>query len=107
MDPAERRLEALAHFDVEYFLVVGDDPGDRAALTARIGELICKSTQVRANVESLNMETGTYRVVLHGFLENHRPIREQDQRTRDREPSGDSNVVEGGSSSGGGFRKGS
>jgi hypothetical protein len=37
-------------------------------LRTKVGEMLTLSTQVRAKVESLNTETGEYRIVLQGTL---------------------------------------
>ena len=63
----------MGRFSFEDILVIGEAAGDRTALYARLGEMLESSTDIRADVESLSMETGEYRVVLRGTLVN-RPL---------------------------------
>lgn len=44
-------------------------PSSPGALRARVGEIIIDSTTCRAKVESVNPETGEYRVILQGTLD--------------------------------------
>jgi hypothetical protein len=46
-----------------------DTPSSPGSLRARVGEIIIDSTTCRAKVESVNPETGEYRVVLQGTLD--------------------------------------
>ncbi len=39
-------------------------------LRSKIGEMVANSTTVRAKVELMNNETGEYRIVLQGTLDN-------------------------------------
>ncbi len=39
-------------------------------LRTKIGDLVSSSTTVRAKIEALNNETGEYRIVLQGTLDN-------------------------------------
>jgi len=44
-------------------------PSSPGGIRSKIGEMIVNSTLCRAKVESLNPETGEYRVVLQGTLD--------------------------------------
>src|SRR5262245_48818059 len=60
---------AMTRFTFEDLLEIGDVPGSPASLHAKIGGMIYSSTAVRAELESLSAETGEYRVVLLGTLD--------------------------------------
>jgi hypothetical protein len=63
----------MNRFAIEDILVIGEAAGDHTALYARLGEMLGNSTDIRADVQSLNMETGAYRIVLRGTLVNRPP----------------------------------
>jgi len=44
-------------------------PTSAGSLRSKLGEMIINSTTVRARVETVNPETGEYRVVLQGTLD--------------------------------------
>lgn len=60
----------MSRFSFEDILVIGEAAGDHTALYTRLGAMLANSTDIRADVESLSMETGEYRVVLRGTLVN-------------------------------------
>ncbi|HZL84449.1 MAG TPA: hypothetical protein VFD07_03630 [Candidatus Krumholzibacteria bacterium] len=45
-----------------------DSPKSPAQLSTKVGEMILSSQNVNAKVESVNPETGEYRLVLQGTL---------------------------------------
>jgi hypothetical protein len=51
------------------FRSIENTPTSPATLRSKISEVILSSTHARARVESLNPETGEYRVVLQGTLD--------------------------------------
>ena len=63
----------MNRFSFEDILVIGEAAGDHTALYARLGAMLANSTDIRADVESMSMETGEYRVVLRGTLVNRPP----------------------------------
>ncbi len=44
-------------------------PSSPGAMRAKLNEMIVNSTVCRAKIESLNQETGEYRIVLQGSLD--------------------------------------
>ena len=44
-------------------------PTSPGAMRTKVGEMIVNSTLCRAKVESINLETGEYRIVLQGSLD--------------------------------------
>jgi hypothetical protein len=66
-----------ARFHVEDILDIEDFPDDHASLTARLGEIIYNSTNIRAEVEELSAETGEFRVAILGTLDGPPPAMEQ------------------------------
>ncbi len=44
-------------------------PTSPGAMKSKVGEMIVNSTVCRAKVESINPETGEYRIVLQGSLD--------------------------------------
>ena len=44
-------------------------PSSPGAMKSKVGEMIVNSTVCRAKVESINPETGEYRIVLQGSLD--------------------------------------
>jgi hypothetical protein len=64
----------MARFHVHDVRSIESTPATPASLRSKIGEMILNSSNPRARVESLNAETGEYRVVLQGTL-----VREEDR----------------------------
>ena len=58
----------MARFHVHDVRSLENAPASPASLRSKIGEMILNSANPRARVESLNTETGEYRVVLQGTL---------------------------------------
>jgi hypothetical protein len=58
----------MARFKIQDLRAVETAPGSPTDLSAKLGEMIQSSTNVRAKVESADAETGQYRVVLQGTL---------------------------------------
>ena len=52
--------------DLKSLEVAPTSPG---AMKSKVGEMIVNSTVCRAKVESINPETGEYRIVLQGSLD--------------------------------------
>ena len=62
----------MARFRVQEVQSLVHDPGSPAKIQSTIGEMILSSTVCRAKVETLNAETGEYRVVLQGTLDREK-----------------------------------
>lgn len=59
----------MPRFNIQDFRSIESVPTSPAMLRAKIGEMILHSSVSRAKVETLNPETGEYRVVLQGTLD--------------------------------------
>ncbi len=59
----------MARFRMEDFRSLEQTPTSPATLRRKLAEVIFSSTHARAKVESVNPETGEYRVVLQGTLD--------------------------------------
>ena len=59
----------MARFRMDDLKSIEHTPTSPAALRSKISEVILSSTNARARVESINPETGEYRVVLQGTLD--------------------------------------
>ena len=59
----------MARFRMDDFRTLENAPTSPATLRRKLAEVILSSTNARARVESVNPETGEYRVVLQGTLD--------------------------------------
>lgn len=59
----------MARFNVDDFPLLEISPTSAAGLRNKLGEMLVSSTSARVRVESVNPQTGEYRVVLHGTLD--------------------------------------
>jgi len=59
----------LTRFRLEDFPLLEKSPTSAASLRAKIGEVLFSSTSARACIESVNPQTGEYRIVLQGTLD--------------------------------------
>jgi len=59
----------VARFRMDDFRSIETAPTSPASLRSKIGEVILSSTHAKCRVESINPETGEYRVVLQGTLD--------------------------------------
>ncbi len=59
----------MARFRVDDLKTIEHTPTSPSTLRAKISEVILSSTHAKARVESINPETGEYRVVLQGTLD--------------------------------------
>ena len=59
----------MPRFRMQDFQSIERVPSSPAALRNKIAEMLFHSTTARAKVESLNPETGQYRIVLQGSLD--------------------------------------
>jgi len=54
---------------LEDFALLEKSPTSAATLRAKIGEVLTSSTSARARVESVDVRTGEYRIVLQGLID--------------------------------------
>ncbi len=59
----------MTRFRIQDFSMLETAPTSAAALRAKLGEMLISSTSARVRIESVNPQTGDYRVVLHGTLD--------------------------------------
>lgn len=59
----------MARFKMEDLRTIENAPTSPSTLRGKIAQVILSSTQARARVESINPDTGEYRVVLQGTLD--------------------------------------
>ena len=59
----------MARFRMEDLKTIENAPTSPSTLRRKIAEMILSSTQARCRVDSINPETGEYRVVLQGTLD--------------------------------------
>lgn len=59
----------MARFRFENFPLLEISPTSAAALRTKLGEMLISSTSARVRVESMNVQTGEYRIVLQGTID--------------------------------------
>ena len=59
----------MTRFRLEDFALLEKSPTSAATLRATIGEVLTSSTTARARVESVDPQTGEYRIVLQGLID--------------------------------------
>lgn len=59
----------MPHFNLQDLHTLEASPSSPGGLRSKVGELIVGSTACRARVEAVNAETGEYRIVLQGTLD--------------------------------------
>ena len=59
----------MARFRMDDFRTIEHAPTSPATLRSKIAEVILSSTHAKARVESINPETGEYRIMLQGTLD--------------------------------------
>jgi hypothetical protein len=59
----------MTRFRIQDFSALETAPTSAAALRAKLGEMLISSTSARVRIESVNQQTGDYRVVLQGTLD--------------------------------------
>ena len=59
----------MTRFRLEDFPLLEKSPTSAALMCAKIGEVLISSTSARARIESVNPQTGEYRIVLQGTLD--------------------------------------
>ncbi len=59
----------MSRFNLQDLHSLEVSPSSPGGLRSKVGELIIGSTMCRAKVEAVNTETGEYRIVLQGTLD--------------------------------------
>jgi hypothetical protein len=59
----------MPRFHFDDFPLLETTPTSAAALRSKLGEMLISSTSARVRVESVNPQTGEYRIVLQGTLD--------------------------------------
>lgn len=59
----------MARFHIDDFKTLETVPTSPGSLRSKVAEVIMSSVNAKARVESINRETGEYRVVLQGTLD--------------------------------------
>ena len=59
----------MSRFNLQDLHTLEVSPSSPGGLRSKVGELIIGSTACRAKVEAVNAETGEYRIVLQGTLD--------------------------------------
>jgi hypothetical protein len=59
----------MSRFQLEDFPLLETSPTSAAGLRAKLGEMLISSTSARIKIESVNPQTGEYRIVLQGTLD--------------------------------------
>ncbi len=59
----------MSRFRVDDFPTLEAAPTSAAALRNKLGEMLISSTSARVQIESVNPQTGEYRVVLNGTID--------------------------------------
>ena len=59
----------MTRFRIDDINTLEAAPTSAASLSAKLGTMVVNSTACRARVESVNPETGEYRIVLQGTLD--------------------------------------
>ena|SRR5215813_14572358 len=76
----------MGTFKVRDLLEIGDVRGEPSILNERLSNLLDNSSHVRADVESLHAETGVYRLVLQGTLDQPQSPTEPEEPAVDEPP---------------------
>jgi len=59
----------MTRFHMDDFPLLETAPTSAGALRAKLGEMLISSTSARVRIESVNPQTGEYRIVLQGTLD--------------------------------------
>ena len=66
---AGEEVGPLIRFHLDDFTLLERAPTSAAALRTKLGEMLISSTSARVHIESVNPQTGEYRIVLLGTLD--------------------------------------
>jgi hypothetical protein len=59
----------MSRFRLEDFPLLETSPTSAATLRAKLGEMLVSSTTARVRIETVNPQTGEYRIVLQGTID--------------------------------------
>ena len=59
----------MSRFHLEDFPLLETSPTSAATLRAKLGEMLVSSTSARVRIETVNPQTGEYRIVLQGTID--------------------------------------
>ena len=59
----------MPHFGIHDLRSLESKPTSPGVMRTKVGELVLHSTVCRAKVESINPDTGQYRIILQGSLD--------------------------------------
>jgi hypothetical protein len=59
----------MSRFQLDDFPLLEVAPTSAASLRSKLGEMLVSSTSARIKIESVNPQTGEYRLVVHGTLD--------------------------------------
>ena len=59
----------MPHFGIHDLRSLDSKPASPGVMRTKVGELVLHSTVCRAKVESINPDTGQYRIILQGSLD--------------------------------------
>jgi hypothetical protein len=59
----------MSRFRLDDFPLLETAPTSAATLRAKLGEMLVSSTSARVRIETVNPQTGEYRIVLQGTLD--------------------------------------
>jgi hypothetical protein len=62
----------MTRFRFDDFPLLETAPTSAAALRTKLGEMLISSTSARVRIESVNPQTGEYRIVLQGTLDTEK-----------------------------------
>ena len=62
----------MIRFRLDDFPLLETAPTSAAALRTKLGEMLISSTSARVRIESMNPQTGEYRIVLQGTLDTEK-----------------------------------
>ncbi|HYS06782.1 MAG TPA: hypothetical protein VEW47_16500 [Candidatus Dormibacteraeota bacterium] len=62
----------MTRFRLDDFSLLETAPTSAAGLRAKLGEMLISSTSARVRIESVNPQTGEYRIVLQGTLDTEK-----------------------------------
>ena len=62
----------MNRFRLEDFPLLETSPTSAASLRRKLGEMLISSTSARIRIESVNVQTGQYQIVLQGTIDTER-----------------------------------
>lgn len=62
----------MARFQVNHFPLLERAPTSAAVLRTKLSEMLISSTSARLKIESINPQTGEYRIILQGTIDTEK-----------------------------------